>query len=113
MPKRPPVSTSFKPGQSGNPKGREKGSRNKLGEHFIKELYAHWQQHGVSVLDRVQHDDPSTYLKVVASLLPKETHHTHFLDDLKELSTEELKRKLALIRKEREMLENANSSVTH
>ena len=29
------VASWFKPGQSGNPSGRPKGSRNKLGEEFI------------------------------------------------------------------------------
>lgn len=29
----------FKPGQSGNPKGREKGSRNKLGEAFLEAMH--------------------------------------------------------------------------
>jgi hypothetical protein len=32
--------TQFKPGQSGNPNGRAKGSRNKLVEDFIADTYA-------------------------------------------------------------------------
>ena len=39
----PPVEHQFK---RGNP-GRPKGSRNKLGEAFIADLYAHWQENGV------------------------------------------------------------------
>jgi hypothetical protein len=30
--------TQFKPGQSGNPKGRAKGSRNKLSENLLSDL---------------------------------------------------------------------------
>ena len=29
----------FKPGQSGNPRGRPRGARNRLGEEFLAELY--------------------------------------------------------------------------
>jgi hypothetical protein len=67
-----PPETLFKPGQSGNPKGREKGSRNKLGEAFIQALYADFDQHGVKAIRQVREDRPHEYLKVVASILPKE-----------------------------------------
>jgi hypothetical protein len=78
----------FKPGQSGNPAGRPKGSRHKLGEEFIQALYADFQEHGPSVIAKVRERKPEVYLKVVASLLPREVK----LDapDLRELSDAEL-----------------------
>ena len=38
--------TQFKPGQSGNPKGRPKGARNRLGTQFLEALEADFKQHG-------------------------------------------------------------------
>ncbi len=59
-------------GQSGNPKGRPKGSRNKLCEAFISELYADWVQNGVESIETVRQNKPDVYLKVIASIIPKE-----------------------------------------
>src|SRR4028119_715198 len=64
----------FKPGESGNPAGRPKGSRNKLGEEFIQALHADFQEHGKAVIARVREEKPADYMKVVAALLPKELH---------------------------------------
>ena len=62
------IGRPFKPG---NP-GRPKGSRNKLGEKFLKDLLKHWKQHGTAALDGCLEKDPAAYCRVVASILPKE-----------------------------------------
>ena len=66
------VGTPFAPGKSGNPAGRPKGARAKLGEEFLKALQADFAKHGAVTVANVRADKPDQYLKVIASLLPKE-----------------------------------------
>jgi len=60
----------FVSGNSGG--GRPKGSRNLLGEAFIADLYADWGKHGLATVQEVREKSPVDYLKVVASLLPRD-----------------------------------------
>lgn len=72
----------FLPGNSGFG-GRPKGARNKLGEQFVSDLYADWQEHGVETLAKVRAEKPDQYLKVVASILPKDLNvNINQMDDL-------------------------------
>jgi hypothetical protein len=59
----------FIAGNSGNG-GRPKGSRNKLGEAFIADLFSEWETSGVASLRRVSAMDPVAFVKVVASVIP-------------------------------------------
>lgn len=61
-----------KPGQVLNPKGRPKGSRNKFAEEFIKDFLRDWELNGKAAIRKARKTDPVAYLKVAASLLPKD-----------------------------------------
>jgi len=63
--------TQFKPGQSGNPAGRKKGSRNKITKQYLDALAADFREHGESVIERLRESHPDVYLRLVAQLLPK------------------------------------------
>lgn len=79
-----------KPGEVRNPNGRPKGSRNKLGEAFIEKLHEDFLEFGDSAIVQVRTEDPSTYLRVVASILPKELNITSSVD----LSDEQLDKRI-------------------
>ncbi len=66
------VGRPFKPGQSGNPAGRPKGSRHKVSESFIAAMAADFDLHGTGVIEKVRTEKPDQYLKLVADLVPKD-----------------------------------------
>lgn len=71
-PKKQGLSPAWLPGQSGNPAGRPKGARNKLGEAFIEDMLADWEANGPAAIVEVRTKKPDAYLKVVASILPRD-----------------------------------------
>lgn len=75
----------FKPGQSGNPKGRPPGSRNKLSEDFISCLASKFEKHGEQVVIRVMEENPTGFLKLVADLVPKDFNLNHKGDAFSDL----------------------------
>ena len=79
----------WQPGQSGNPAGKPKGARNKLGEAFIQALQEDFEEHGVAAVQAVRQDKPDQYLKVIASLMPKE-HRLSFDDQYDGMTDAEL-----------------------
>lgn len=64
----------WKPGQSGNPKGRPKGCKDKLGEAFVEALYNDFVAHGVSAIEACRVEKPAAYLTAIARVLPKDVN---------------------------------------
>ena len=85
-------------GQSGNPAGRPLGSKHKLGKEFIAALAADFEQHGAAVIARVREEKPDQYLKVVASVMPKDINVS--TDPFDGVSDEELEAMIRHIRRE-------------
>lgn len=68
---RDPKTGVFLKGKKGGP-GRPKGSRNLLGEAFLSAMHEDFEAEGVAAIVKVREEKPDQYLKVIASLLPKE-----------------------------------------
>jgi hypothetical protein len=70
-PKQRVIGRPFQPGQSGNPSGRPKGSRNRLADAFVADLKEIWEARGIEALERCATETPEVLIKVIASLLPR------------------------------------------
>src|SRR6476660_2340217 len=62
----------WKPGQSGNPKGRPIGARQKISEQLLADLAVVWEHQGESVLRRLAIEDPSKLAQIAYGLLPRD-----------------------------------------
>lgn len=90
-PKQDEKTGRFVAGNGGNG-GRPKGSRNKLGEAFLSDMLSDWEANGVEAIERVREEKPDQYLKVVASILPKDLNVN--INPMEEATDDELVQRL-------------------
>jgi hypothetical protein len=51
--------------------GRPLGSRGKLSEAFLADLFSEWKKSGRSALAQVAREAPDTFLRIISSVMPK------------------------------------------
>jgi hypothetical protein len=86
----------WQPGESGNPTGRLRGSRNKLSEEVICALLRDFRKHGEKAIAKVRRDQPGIYLKVLALLIPRQDKLEH-TNTIKTMTDEELESAIAFL----------------
>ena len=102
----------FLPGQSGNPAGRPRGSRRKLGESFLNMLYDHWTQRGADAIARLCKEKPDIYVKLVVSLLPGKFDIPE-IDPLENVNMEELDAIIAYCRNQLKLAPEERAQAPH
>ena len=80
---------TFKQGVSGNPHGNRHRTRHLLNQEFMQALLLHFRQHGKKAIEKVAREQPASYLKILALLVPRE-HKVEHSNLLKELTDEQL-----------------------
>jgi hypothetical protein len=86
------IGRPFEPGESGNPAGRPKGSRNRLSEAFLQALANDFEVNGREVIKKVRTERPHDYLKVCASVMPKRLENEDVTEhkDVRDMTDAEL-----------------------
>jgi len=61
-----------------------------LTDKVIKDISTHWKRHGVKALNLMYEKDPSSYVRAVTSLIPKDVQlqtdiNVNFIDAIKEI----------------------------
>lgn len=72
----------IKPGETRNPGGKPVGARNSLNAKFLNALIKEFDERGAKAIKDCATKDPSTFVRVLASLQPKELQITRPLDEL-------------------------------
>lgn len=91
----PPLETRFKPGVSPNPGGKPVRARNRINASFLNALIKEFDESGAAAIKKCATEDPSTFVRVLASLQPKELEITKTFDDI---SDEQLEAAFAAVR---------------
>ncbi len=73
---------AFQPGKSGNPGGKPVGARNRIQGKFLNDLADDFEKHGKEAIQAMRINDPSGYIRAIASLMPKEVEIKRPLEEL-------------------------------
>jgi hypothetical protein len=88
----PSPATRFGPNNPG--RAKQKGARDRLSATFLTAFADDFEKHGSDVIATVRANDPAAYLRVAASIIPKEFEVKHALDDV---TDDELEQAIGLL----------------
>jgi hypothetical protein len=80
------------------PTGRRKGARNRISTALLEAIAKDFEEHGEETIKITRVEKPTEYLKIVASLLPREFEITD--SRLTDISDEEIDRIIDLARRQ-------------
>lgn len=88
--------------------GRPAGVRNKLNSAFLEDLLAEWREHGRGAIKIMRTEEPSAFVRVVASTLPKEFTFENVMSDISDEQLDDvivrIKEQMIAARKDKPML---------
>ncbi len=90
-------SMTFKPGISGNPAGNRYHTRHLLNQEFIQALLLHFREHGKKAIEKVAREQPASYVKILALLVPRE-HKVEYSNSLKTMTDEQLDAAIEMVK---------------
>ena len=88
---------TFQQGVSGNPGGNRHRTRHLLNQEFMQALLLHFRQHGKKAIEKVAREQPASYVKILALLVPRE-HKVEHSNSLKSWTDGELEAGLEYLR---------------
>lgn len=62
----------WKPGQSGNPSGRTKGTKNAILTRALEDLQRDWLENGREAIVAMREKNPARYVEIVFNMMPRE-----------------------------------------
>src|SRR5262245_2864237 len=95
VPKR--INGKFAPGYSGNPGGSLEATRRSFNKDFLLALAADFKKHGAAAIEKVRKQQPATYMKICALLVPREMKLEHS-GGVKAMTTEQIERGIEIIK---------------
>ena len=80
---------TFRQGVSGNPHGNRHRTRHLLNQEFMQALLLNFRHQGKKAIEKVASEQPASYLKILALLVPRE-HKVEHSNSLKDMTDEQL-----------------------
>jgi hypothetical protein len=66
------LAPQWRPGESGNPAGRPKGARSKLGEKFLAGMLQAYEEGGIEAIRKVRDEEPAKFVSALVAILPRQ-----------------------------------------